>query len=340
MIGGNAEDLNGRLLYPDGAPRYRILFVCGGKATKHAQSLRQECRDNMRTFVKGGGSYVGTCAGAFFASRGYDSLPYNQYYLGLWPGVVGRTHLSSTNIGMSIENGSSLLNYYDYGGDNYVSNVYHNGGCFAADMPLNTEPLARFDCDSIVQIHGKVSSWAYKSNAYCGRVVVVGSHPEYAASGERRDFTAAMLRYAVDGVGETSIKGLLYNGKTRCMDKSTSDGNPEYTMIGDMQYHHFAVYIPQGAHGIRLKVASAVDCNLQLSLKKGNYAYVDGTEYQSTGGGAEQELVFDNLTCGLWYVAVQCLTTVTATNVTLGQEYSGRTDVLNGVPYTIGVAWD
>lgn len=332
VIGGSDEDLNGRLLYPDGAPRYRLLFVCGGKATMHGNSLREECRERMREFVRNGGSYVGTCAGAFFATSQRDM------YLHIWPGQAKQTGLSNAHTGMFVDEDSPLLRYYDFGGDNYVANIRHNGGCFALDWPVGTELLARFDYPQL-EMHGKPSAWAYKKDIASGRVIMEGSHPEEVSSGERRDFTAAMLRYAVDGVGETTIKGLLRNGEVRMMDKTTNDGNPEHTMIGDMQYHHFAVYIPQGAHNIRLRVASDIDCNLQLSLKKGNYAYVDGTEYQSAGGGAEQELLFDNLSGGLWYVAVRCLTTVTATNVTLGQEYGGRTDVLNGVPYTITVTW-
>lgn len=339
VIGGSAEDLNGRLLYPDGAPRYRMLFVCGGNSRTHGRSLRPECRDNMRTFVSNGGSYVGTCAGAFFASTGYDTIPNYPYYLAVWPGVMKHSGLVGGSTGLFVDPESPLLNYYDFGGDNYVANVRHNKGGYAFNWPTGTELLARYDNPDIPTMHGQPAAWAYKASVETGRVIMEGSHPEEVGSGERRDFTAAMLRYAVDGVGETKIKGLLRNGEVRMMDKTTNDGNPEHTMIGDMQYHHFAVYIPQGAHDIRLRVASGVDCNLQLSLKKGNYAYVDGTEYQSVGSGSEQELLFDSLSGGLWYVAVQCLTTVTATNVTLGQEYGGRTDVLNGVPYTINVTW-
>ena len=61
-------DQNGCLLYPDGAPRFRVIYVNGGKAGKHGKSLTEEGRQHIRDFVKNGGSYVGTCAGAFVAS--------------------------------------------------------------------------------------------------------------------------------------------------------------------------------------------------------------------------------------------------------------------------------
>lgn len=333
VIGGCEEDLNGRLLYPDGAPRYRMLFVCGGKATKHGSSLREECRERMQEFVRNGGSYVGTCAGAFFATSQRDM------YLHIWPGQAKQTGLSGSHTGMFVDEGSPLLRYYDFGGDNYVANIRHNGGCYALDWPTGTELLARFDYPQL-EMHGKPSAWAYKKNITTGRVIMEGSHPEEVSSGERRDFTAAMLRYAVDGVGETTIKGLLRNGEPRTMDKSTNEDNPEYTMIGDLQYHHFVVYIPQGAQNIQFVLDSKLECDMQLTLSRDNYAYIDDAQYASPTTGASQELFFDNLTSGLWYVAVRCLTTVTASDVPLGQEYSGRTDVLNGVPYTISVTWN
>jgi hypothetical protein len=43
---------------------------------------------------------------------------------------------------------------------------------------------------------------------------------------------------------------------------------------------------------------------------------------------------------GKYYISVFCATTVTATTGKYGVEYSGRTDVLNGVPYTICVNFD
>lgn len=65
IIAGDEQDANGRLLYPDGQPRFRVLFVDGGSSRTHGQSLTDVARQNMKKFVRNGGSYVGTCAGAF-----------------------------------------------------------------------------------------------------------------------------------------------------------------------------------------------------------------------------------------------------------------------------------
>ena len=340
VIAGDEVDYNGRLLYPDGQPRYRMIFVCGGSSRDHGKSLRPSCRERMRDFVRKGGSYVGCCAGGFFAANGYDGTTDYPYYLSLWPGVMTHTGLVGTITDLAIDTSSPLLYYYDYGGDGLVSSVRHNKGGYASSWPVGTEVLATYSCYEYPDVHGKVAAWAYKNNKASGRVIMEGSHPEEVGSGERRDFTAAMLRYAADGVGVTRAKGFLHNGEPWIMDKSSADADPLHTKIGDLQYHHFAVVIPEGAEDIVVSLTSPTDCDLQLSLCSSTYAYSDVADYITDVPGANQQLILPDHSAGLWYIAVRCLTTVTSTDVPLGQEYSGRTDVLNGVPYTISVNWN
>jgi len=339
IIAGDATDTNGRLLYPDGQPRYRLIFVYGGSATNHSKSLRPSCLDRMRDFVRHGGSYVGTCAGAFFATEGYDYIQNYPYYLALWPGTMIRTNLKGIYTGMFVDEDSPLLRYYDFGGDNYIADVRHNGGGYPATIPVGTEILARYDYPDKEDVHRQPSAWAYKPNSQSGRIIMEGSHPEEITKGERRDFTAAMLRYAVDGVGQTTIKGLLKNGEPRAMDKKTQDGYPSHTMIGDMQYHHFVVSLPNDVKDLTISLTSSADCDFLLLACTDTYAYADVAEFKNESTGANQQLAIPCPQAGLWYIAVRCLTTITSTDVPLGQEYTGRTDVLNGVPYTITASW-
>ena len=60
VIGGNLQDLNGVLLYQDGAPRYRMVIVNGGRATKHGLSLGESIREKYRIHHRRGGAYCGT----------------------------------------------------------------------------------------------------------------------------------------------------------------------------------------------------------------------------------------------------------------------------------------
>lgn len=340
IVAGDADDTNGRLLYPDGQPRFRLLFVNGGDSRMHGKSFSDKALNNMRQFVANGGSYVGTCAGAFFASAGYDSYGNYPYYLSVWPGVTIHTGISDSSTGMVIEKDSPLLNYYDFGGDYYVENVRHNKGGYPAELPGNTEVLARFDYPSKETVHQQPSIWAYKPDSHQGRVLMEGSHPEEVASGERRDLTAAMILYALDGVGTTPLKGFLQNGKERVMGKSSEDGDPYFAKIGDLQCHHFVVSIPPDAQNIVLRVEGDADCNLALMMRRGTFAYPDSADYYVADGGPHQELGFQTLEEGLWYVAVQCTTTVSVNETDYGQEYIGRTDVLNGVPYRLSITWN
>ena len=340
IIVGNSTDLNGRLLYPDGQPRYRLLYVNGGNSTSHGQSLGKEGLENMRTFVKNGGSYLGICAGAFLASNGYDGKSNYPHYLSIWPGMMQHTGLKDLRFGMFIEKNSPLLDYYSFGDDSYVDSVYHSSGGYPTDFPLKTEILARYDYSKKSAVHRKPSIWAYKETDRTGRIVMSGSHPESYISGERLQLTAAMMRYAMDGQGTVSVKGFLKNGEERVMDKKTSDNSPSYTRIGDLQTHHFAAYIPADAKNVRVEVKSSSKCDLALMMNQGTYAFSDVAEYRTTASGASQQLFFPSIREGLWFIGVQCLTTVTVTETDYGQEYSGNLEVLNGIPYRISISWE
>lgn len=339
LIEGEPIDLNGRLLYPDGQPRYRLLFVNGGGAYTHGQSLSDASRQNMRLFNQNGGSYVGTCAGSSFASQGFDGPSFNQYYLHIWPDFVKRTDLMQSYTGFFIEPNSPLLDYFDFGGDLYVDSVRHNNGNYPSSMPIGGEVLARYDYPAYPWMNMQPSAWAYKASSNAGRVVQIGSHPEEVNSGERRDFTEAAVLYALDGRGTTVVKGALQNGIRRNMTKSSLDNDPGHAMIGDLQCHHFVVLIPKGAVNVSFTLQSESDADLSLMLRKDGFAYEEQAQYVSNGSGANKQLVFSKLDPGLWYVAVKCNTTVTTTETDWGQEYSGRTDVLNGIPYSIRGGW-
>ena len=340
IVCGDSSDSNGRLLYPDGQPRFRLLFVNGGDSRTHGQSLGKKGLENMRLFVRNGGSYVGTCAGAFLASNGYDGRANYPYYLSIWPGMTRGTGLENIYTGMFIEKASSLLQYYDYGGDHYVDSIRHNTGGYPDSFPLRTEILARYDYPKNSIVHRKPSIWAYKDSYYGGRVVMEGSHPEEVKDGERRDLTAAMMLYAMDGVGVVSLKGFLKNGVERVMDKTTEDKNPSYTRIGDLQTHHFAAYIPPDAKNIRVEVDSPSNCNFALMMNQKTYAFSGTAEYRSSIPGPRQQLVLPTIREGIWYISVQCLTTVTVKETDYGQEYGGNLEVLNGIPYQISISWE
>lgn len=340
IISGSPEDINGRLLYPDGQPRFMLLFVNGGDSRTHGRSIDEKGLDNMRLFVENGGSYVGTCAGAFFASNGYDGKSDFPYYLSIWPGMMEHSDLKGIYTGMFIEKDSPLLRYYDFGGDHYVDSVRHNAGGYPVDLPAGTEVLARFDYPGKADVHNAPSVWAFKKNPATGRIVQTGSHPEEVSDGEKRDLTVAMIRYALDGRAPVSLKGYLRNGEVRFMEKLSSDDDPAHTRIGDLQTHHFASYIPSDAKNVTVEINSDSSYNLSLTMSQDSFAFSDTAEYNASEPGSRQRIVFPSIREGLWYIAVQCLTTVTVEQTDYGQAYTNNTEVLNGIPYRISISWE
>ena len=346
---GSSEDSNGWLLYPDGAPRYRVIYVNGGSANKHSLSLGKQGRDRLCAFVAAGGSYVGTCAGAFLASAGSkregSNVKFTDIYTHLWPGYMHGSHLYKSRTPMRIERKSPLLRYYDFGGDGVVDSIFHNGGGYAlgdlqGNLPEKTEVLARyiFNNNKKVQIDNKPSIWAYKDSDKSGRVVLCGSHPESVKSGERLELMSAMLLYAIDGNGGSQIKGILEPDKQREMCLKTTDNRPEFTRIGDKQYHHFKVIVPKRCERLVIELkgyAGEDNFDLTLSAKFNEFAFADNTQWSVKSKGCYKELAIEKPKAGEWFISVFCDTTVSSFVDEFGTTYIGRTDVLNGVPYSV-----
>ena len=362
-------DQNGCLLYPDGAPRFRVIYVNGGKAGKHGKSLTEEGRQHVRDFVKNGGSYVGTCAGAFVASIAdsrynpaegrcveADREKVRSDYFGVYPArTISTKSLNKEYTGMKVEPGSPLLKYFDFGGDMYIDSVYHNGGCFITTDPLHfapgTEILLRYDYDPVkdqkredkgsFKVTGHISAWAWKEAPETGRTVLCGSHPEGVVAGDRLQLFSAFVLYAMDGNGTPRIKGELKNGEPRVMDKMTDDNDPAFARLGDKQYHHFTVNIPKGAKNIKIALQGGFSQDdLFLTLRKGDFAFAKEADYADVTLGAVKTMEFDTLPAGTWYVGVKCDTTVDTIQTDHGEAYTGHLEVLNGVPYTLTVSWE
>ncbi|MBR5056731.1 MAG: hypothetical protein IKX03_06000 [Bacteroidales bacterium] len=349
LMVGSALDENGCLLYPDGAPRYRVLYVNGGRAATHGRTLGPDGQERVRKFVKSGGSYVGTCAGMFVASLGthsfVDTLPPKLYegYFGVWPSLTVGSGLSRTPTGMFIEPGSALLNYYDFGGDMYIDSVYHNGGGFTMPQDMERTPgaevLLRYDYEK-KKMHNQISAWAWKENAATGRVVLCGSHPEGVTSGERLHLFSAFLKYAMDGNGAPKLKATLKMGEARKMDRCTHDNMPSYTRIGDRQYHHYTVEVPSGLDSLKISLKSVkgwADYDLYVAASYDGFAFLDKAEYEDISLGVDKVLAIPSPKPGKLYISVFCGTTVDAVETKYGTRYEGRVEVLNGVPYIIEV---
>lgn len=335
-------DENGILLYPDGQPRFRLIYTNGGSATNHGNSMGEDGRERIRQFFHNGGSYTGSCAGAFISSISYlSSGIWNPYYH-IWPGRTASTGVSGVYTGHFIESGCALLDYFDFGGDMYIDNIIHMGGCYARetiDYPPETEVLLRYDYSSAT-MHMKPSCWAYKSVDTTGRIVVIGSHPEGIESGERLNLMQAILLYALDGVGTPGIKAILSNGETVYMDRFTSHDDPLHTRIGDKQYHHFRINLPDTVYHLRVNMDGEDGYPFNLYLNHGDFAYQYSSDYYDTSSSSDKILDLPIAIAGDWFIGIECDTTVDIVPTSWGFRYNGALEVLDGLPYNLTVYWD
>ena len=352
LICGSPEDENGILLYPDGAPRFRMIYMNGGRAGTHGKSLEEKGRQHYRDFVNAGGSYLGSCAGAFVASRGVlyadGKVKHTASYLNLWPGCTISTKLEKSYTAVDIVNGSPLEARFSFDGKTHIDSVRHNGGCYAdlASAPKGTEVLARYDTKGRQlekDIDGQPVIWAYKASDKTGRVILCGSHPEGAYEDDNLALMAAMVRYALDGNAGPVVKAALKPGEVREMTAKTSEGKPEWTRIGDRQFHHFTIQVPKGTRKMVVDlqgILGSKDFDLSLFARRGGFAFGDNSPYCAIGATTDKTLTIKDPTPGKYYISVFCETTVESRNGKYGVEYSGRTDVLNGVPYTLKVSFE
>ncbi len=422
----NDDDANGVLLYPDGSPRFRLVFNRGGNSVSHGQSLGEDGRGRFKTFFDNGGSYSGVCAGAFLAAQDvsdaddkdkpftYNLIPVTLTHTGLPHPMSGNPAiytnmeiLSGTNGKISGLNGDGKFNLllggtdpniYTINSNVGIKDVRHHGGGYLPDDQSETDGVetlmkywysetypgdetdfryyrednfytdyptnknknvifwsnSQYGTDDIkLDGPGKyhyISAWAYKKpNGNTGRAVCTGSHPEVPGRDCDVQFTGFMFRYAMEGNGEAFVKSTdLTLGQTRYMNATPSSyDNPadNDAGIGDRQYHHFKFEVPAGGYdNFILKLDSKYDSNsgidLYLGLRKGDKAWLSNADYTLCNKGGQKEIRIKHLPFGTWYVSVFCATKVTASQSANYCTYSGKTQVLNGVPYSIGIMTD
>ena len=349
LVTGSPLDENGILLYPDGQPRFRMVYMNGGRAAGHGRSLEETGRQHYRDFITAGGSYLGSCAGAFVASLGSRSaegkISNTKTYIGLWPGHTMGTKLEKSYTAVDLVPNGPLTRYFDFDARMHIDSVRHNGGCFAwmEDAPEGTEILATYSTKGRElerDIDGLPVVWAWKKSAETGRVVLCGSHPEGAPDAENLALMTAMVRYALAGNGEPQVKAALQAGEPRTMDDRK---DPAFAPVGDRQYHHFTIDVPKGVKTMTVILEGFLDkddFDLHLFVKRDGFAFADASPWAHVGYNVNKSLEIKNPKPGKYYVSVFCATTVTSTMGKYGVEYSGRTDVLNGVPYVIRVDFD
>lgn len=155
------KDDNGVLLYPDGEPRFRAMFVNGGSSQSHGEQLGHKGCENIHKYYMNGGSFMGACAGAILASTKVDNVDHYSnpvdslnWTFGIWPANVVHTGWPkniSTDPDNPIPLGDRPSVYtaqkvftplVDYSKGSLANNmiiedVRHHGGIYISDLQLD-----------------------------------------------------------------------------------------------------------------------------------------------------------------------------------------------------------
>ncbi|MCH2361589.1 MAG: serine hydrolase [Pirellulales bacterium] len=347
LLIGSDYDTNGVLLYPDGQPRFKMLYVNGGGATRHGESLTANGLDRIREFYFNGGSYCGSCAGSFFSGRNVDSRTEpRESYLNIFPYNTFNTGMKNVRVAHVLPKGSPLLSYRQFGANNRVDDIYHNNGNWLPTETIsssmkNVEILATYDKPGH-KVDGGAAIWAYKQETGVGRIVNIGCHPEGSESGDKLLLTESSFLYALDGVGTPMIKSHLELNQVRKMDQFSQDNQPQFARIGGFQYHHFTFTVPPSSFGdnqrITIELKSNESTDLHLYLARESMAFRKNATHMATGRQDTKQIT-RKLTPGLWHASVFCAKSVDAIEDSVAGFYRtiGDRSMLQGLSYSIEV---
>jgi hypothetical protein len=313
---GSSSDSNGVLLYPDGAPRFRVVYVNGGSAGGHGRDLGSEGRSRFQDFFFNGGSYTGSCAGAYIATSLLSS------YFHLWPGRPTYDGSFSTYVDVTFDQLDHPLvkKFMELNGSRVATNVRFIGGPMFWPqqnyIDIGTEYLGEVDADNNNgNLEGSMFVIAWKKDVNSGRMVVQVGHPEYDYNMSQRYLMASVLWYALDGQAtQPKLKGKLQNDVPLVQSGSQA--------VGDKQYHRYTIDVPEGMQSLEIELYGLED-DVDLFAHPTCPCHTNNAVYRSTNDGINNEkITVNNPTAGEWHISVR-----------------GFHDVRNGSDYTLNAVF-
>ena len=158
---------------------FKVVMLPGGSSSQQGFTLGEEGREEIRKFVRGGGGYVGICAGAYLATNDYD---WSLHILNAK--VIDRKHWARgvADLELSFDEGSKQL--LGVSTDRLVLH-YHQGPLLAQagkDGLPEYRGLAKFETE--VAKNGAPTGVMVGTTAIAaadfgaGRVLCFSPHPE------------------------------------------------------------------------------------------------------------------------------------------------------------------
>jgi hypothetical protein len=313
---GSSSDSNGVLLYPDGAPRFRMVYVNGGSAGGHGRDLGTEGRSRFQDFFFNGGSYTGSCAGAYIATSLLSS------YFHLFPGRPTYDGSFSTTMTINFEDLAHPLvqKFMEWNGSRSATGVRFIGGPMfwpkQSYIDIGTQYLGVVDADNNnSQLEGSQFIVIWKKDVNSGRMVIQIGHPEYDYNMSQRYLMASQFWYALEGQAtQPKLKGKLSNDQPLSVSGSNA--------VGDKQYHRYTIDVPAGMSRLEIELYG-LEHDVDLFAHPSCPAHTNNAAFRSTNDGTDSEkIVVTNPAEGEWHISVR-----------------GFHDVRNGSDYTLNAMY-
>ena len=176
------ETVSAQQINNNGLAGFRVLCIPGGNMYDYAQDISSRGKENIRNFVHSGGSYIGICGGAYFASeevywRG-SQLPMTP--LGLFHGTAAgpiNEIMAYPNYTMTRVNVMNQAHPVIKSERDFESMLYYWGPALISETDANIIILGNYD------IGNQTAMLALEYGH--GKVFLIGTHPEIEEDSDR-----------------------------------------------------------------------------------------------------------------------------------------------------------
>jgi len=169
----------------EGLDNFSILCIPGGDMYQYSQDISSEGKENIRNFIREGGSYIGVCGGAYFTGERViwqgDQIPMTP--LAIFPGttqgpineIAPYPHCTMCEVNI-VDHTHSITQSEQ----NCVWIAYCYGPTFLPNEDADIEILGEYEI---------VNQPAIVAFEYgLGRVFIIGTHPEFEEDSDRDGF--------------------------------------------------------------------------------------------------------------------------------------------------------
>jgi glutamine amidotransferase-like uncharacterized protein len=166
----------------EGLSNFRLLCVPGGDMYRYSQDLSNTGKQNIKNFVREGGSYIGICGGAYFTGERVfwqgEQIPMTP--LGIFPGttrgpvdsIAPYPHCTMCKINIVDTTHPITQSEPDSA---WI--LYCYGPTFLPDSGADIAILGEYD----ITQQPVIVAFAYGD----GRVFIIGTHPEFEEDSDR-----------------------------------------------------------------------------------------------------------------------------------------------------------